>query len=450
LLGYSHEKFVKKAIWEIGFFKDIAANENKFFELQQKEYVRYDNLPLEAADGRKINVEFVSNVYLVNHHKVIQCNIRDITKRKRAEEALEENEKRYRELFNNAPVGYHELDLNGRITRINRTELNMLDYTEEEMIGQYIWKFVLDEDISRQRVLEKLKGGLSPAKSEEFYYRRKDLTTFPILIEELMLRDVSDNIIGIRTTIQDITERKRFEKELIFAKEKAEQSDKLKSEFLAQMSHEIRTPLSAIVGNVGYINDLFNERIDSDTSGCFDGIDLASKRIIRTVDLILNAAELKISSYKPQFIKVDLNSEILTELYQEHQHAAKQKGLEIIYTCKEKNTKVIVDEYSITQIFANLIDNAIKYTKTGKVEILLGNNKTGNIIVEVKDTGIGISKEFLPKIFELFTQEEQGYTRSFDGNGLGLALVKNYCEINNIILEVESEKNVGSTFRIIF
>lgn len=571
LLGYSYEKFIEKEIWEIGFFKDVAANKDKFLELQIKEYVRYEDLPLETADGRKINVEFISNVYIVNHHKVIQCNIRDITKRKHAEVALEENEKKYRELFNNAPVGYHELDLFGRITRINRTELNMLGYTEEEMIGQYIWKFVLDEDISRRRVLEKLKGDVSPSKGEEFYYRRKDLTIFPILVEELILRDALGKITGIRTTIQDITERKRaeeeitllsqslksinecvsitdsqdnilfvnssflktygyndneligkhmsivrspnnppelakeilpatlrggwsgellnirkdgsefpvylstsiindeedkpivligvatditerkrFEKELIIAKEKAEQSDKLKSEFLAQMSHEIRTPLSAIVGNVGYINNLFNERIDPDTSGCFDSIDLASKRIIRTIDLILNAAELQISSYIPQFAKVDLNSKILNKLYQEHQLSAKQKGLEIIYTCKEKDAKVIADEYCVTQIFANLIDNAIKYTKKGKVEILLEKNKTSNITVEVKDTGIGISKEFLPKIFELFAQEEQGYTRSFDGNGLGLAIVKRYCELNDIIIEVESEKNVGSTFRIIF
>ena len=97
-----------------------------------------------------------------------------------------------------------------------------------------------------------------------------------------------------------------------------------------------------------------------------------------------------------------------------------------------------------------MIDNAIKYTKKGKIEILLGKNKTGNIMVEVKDTGIGMSKEFLPRLFKPFTQEDQGYSRSFDGNGLGLDLVKKYCEINNAVIEVESEKNVGSTFRIIF
>lgn len=571
LLGYSHEKFVEKAIWEIGLFKDIAANENKFFELQQKEYVRYDNLPLETADRQKINVEFVSNVYLVNSHKVIQCNIRDITKRKKAEEALEENEKRYRELFDNAPVGYHELDIHGRIIRINRTELNMLGYTEEEMMGQYIWEFVSDEDRSHERVLEKLNGSLHPAKGKELYYRRKDLTIFPILVEELLLRDSSENIIGIRTTIQDITERKRTEeeiimlsqslksinecvsitdkedkilfvnssflktygydddeligkqmsivrsannlseveseilpatlhggwsgellnkrkdgsefpvylsttiindkenkplvligvasditerkraeKELIEAKVKAEESDKLKSEFLAQMSHEIRTPLSAIIGNVDFLHESFGEDIDPEARSCFYGIDQASKRIIRTVDLILNAAELKTNGYQPHFVKINLDSEILKILCQEHQRLAKQKDLELIYVCEITGANILADEYSITQIFANLINNAIKYTKKGTVEVVLKRNISGNIIVEVKDPGVGISKEFISRLFEPFTQEEQGYTRSFDGNGLGLALVKNYCDINKLQIEVESIKNTGSTFRIIF
>jgi PAS domain S-box-containing protein len=90
ILGFSHEQLVGKAIWEIGLFKDIASNKNKFMELQRQKYVRYEDLPLETADGRQIEVEFVSNVYTVDHRKVIQCNIRDITERKRKEREIEE------------------------------------------------------------------------------------------------------------------------------------------------------------------------------------------------------------------------------------------------------------------------------------------------------------------------------------------------------------------------
>jgi len=100
-----------------------------------------------------------------------------------------------------------------------------------------------------------------------------------------------------------------------------------------------------------------------------------------------------------------------------------------------------------------LIGVAADITERKRVEkelIKANKNKTGNIVVSVKDTGIGISKEFISKIFEQFTQEEQGYTRTFEGNGLGLSLVKKYCEINNATIEVESDKNAGSTFRVIF
>ena len=98
LLGYSREQFIEKAVWELGPFKDIIPNRNKFLELQRQEYIRYENLPLETIDGRLVNVEFVSNVYSEGNIKVIQCNIRDMTGRKEALKALGESEKRYREL----------------------------------------------------------------------------------------------------------------------------------------------------------------------------------------------------------------------------------------------------------------------------------------------------------------------------------------------------------------
>ncbi len=575
LLGYSKEQFIEKEIWEIGFFKDIAANKDKFLELQRKEYVRYENLPLETTDGRKINVEFVSNVYLVNEQRVIQCNIRDITERERAEVKLRRSEEKFSSAFRSASYALIITRLSdGKIIEVNDAFFVNTGYTSEEAVGKTtvelnLWvdendrNFVISELLRGKRIssksfsfrkksghfliglfsaelitiqmekcilssinditeLKRIEDALLKSETEfrilaesmpqmvwitrpdgwniyfnqqwldytgqtleesyghgwnkpfhpedqqhawdawqnsaqnnatysiESRLRRADGVYKWFLVRGVPIMDASGKILKWFGTCTNINGLKLVEQELIKAKEKAEESDKLKTEFLAQMSHEIRTPLNIILGNAEYLNDSFCDKMDLDARNCFEGIDLASKRIIRTVDLILNVSELQTSGYIPDLRKVDLHSVILSKLYQEHQLSAKKKGLELIYTCKDKDANIIADEYSITQVFANLIDNAIKYTEKGKVEILLEKNSTGAIIVKIKDTGIGMSTEFLPKVFDPFVQEEQGYTRSFDGNGLGLSLVKNYCKINNAQIEIESKKNIGSTFRVTF
>jgi PAS domain S-box-containing protein len=148
------------------------------------------------------------------------ANAQLVQERKRAEEVLRESEERFRDLYDSAPVGYHEYDTEGRITNVNRTDLEMLGYSREEMIGQYIWKFNVEEDMVRQQVLEKLQGLRPPGRSLERIYRRKDGTTFPILFEDRLNQDEQGRITGIRCTIQDITERKRAEEAL--AKREAE------------------------------------------------------------------------------------------------------------------------------------------------------------------------------------------------------------------------------------
>jgi len=213
--------------------------------------------------------------------------------------------------------------------------------------------------------------------------------------------------------------------------------------------HEIRTPINAELGYVGYLSDLISESKDSEVIDCFNGKDIASQRIIRTIDLLLNVAELQTGSYQPSFHQIDLDTEILNRLYRERSLSANENGLELIYNCSLKSARILADDYSVTQIFVYLKNNVIKYTKYGKAEIQFTKNINENIIVEIRDTGIGISKDFFPILFGHFAQEEQVYTGSCKDDDLGLALVKSYSEVNYERIEVESEKNVGSTFRII-
>ncbi len=254
------------------------------------------------------------------------------------------------------------------------------------------------------------------------------------------------NFLGIA---QDITEIKNYESQLIEAKELAEKSDRLKSEFLAQMSHEIRTPINVILSFMSLIRDELSEHLDEDLKTSFASINRAGTRLIRTIDLLLNMSEIQTGTYDYKPIELDIDKDILQPLITEQIYLAKSKNLSLTYDNKSTNSIIYGDNYSVYQIFSNLIDNAIKFTKNGGVNVSIYNNNN-EIVCKIKDTGIGISEEYLPILFTPFSQEQQGYTRSFEGNGLGLALVKKYCELNNAQIYCESKKGVGSTFTVIF
>ena len=209
LLGYSQEQFIEKKIWEIGFFKDIAANQEKFYELQNRQYVRYENLPLETATGKKINVEFVSNLYFVNKKKVIQCNIRDITIRKEVERALQESEERYHAIFDSSLDAILLTTPDGRILDVNASACLMF--------GRAIDDIKL---IGRDGILDKLNPNLSMAietrnqtgklDSVQLTCVRKSGQKFPAEVTSSIFHDKDGNA---RTSmiIRDVTDRMLIE-----------------------------------------------------------------------------------------------------------------------------------------------------------------------------------------------------------------------------------------------
>jgi len=207
ILGYSRQDLIGKRLWEIGAFFDVIASKAAFEELKRKEYIRYENLPLQTKEGQLREVEFVSNVYLVDLKKVIQCNIRDIAERKHAEEALHESEERYRRLFETAQDGILLLDAeSGAITDANPFLVKMLGYTRADLIGKPLWEVSPYFDkVANKTAFEELQ--------QKGYIRYDDL---PLETKDGQKRQVEfvSNVYlvsgkkVIQCNIRDITERK--------------------------------------------------------------------------------------------------------------------------------------------------------------------------------------------------------------------------------------------------
>jgi PAS domain S-box-containing protein len=210
MLGYSHEAFLGKKVWELGFFKDIIANQDNFAELQQKGYIRYGDMPLETSDGRQIEVEFVSNLYLVNHQKVIQCNIRDITGRKQAEEKI----RRLATVVKDSSDAITIQDFEGRITAWNSGAELMYGYSEAEALLANIERLTAPGKVEEQKEFTRRLMAGEAITAFETQRLTKDGRVLDVWLTVTKLTDDTGKPIGIASTERDITALKRAEEKL--------------------------------------------------------------------------------------------------------------------------------------------------------------------------------------------------------------------------------------------
>lgn len=208
--GYSRDELIGMNVRNLRSPKERPLLEVQFQQLDEKKGLLLQTIH-QRKDGTTFPVEESLRLIEVEGRMFYQSILRDITERKQAEEAIRKSEERFRELFDDAPVAYHEFNSHGLITNVNHTELELMGYSREEMIGQPVWKFIVEEDASRESILAKLAGTKPLSHGLERNFRRKDGSSFPVLIEEKFLKDEEGRIKGIRSTIQDITERKQIE-----------------------------------------------------------------------------------------------------------------------------------------------------------------------------------------------------------------------------------------------
>jgi len=197
------------------------------------------------------------------------------------------------------------------------------------------------------------------------------------------------------------------------------------------------------------MKDELSESFKEENNYIFNAIQLAGRRLVRTIDLILNMSVIQNGKMDLVLKKLNIYS-ILKNLFDEFKSFAEAKNIDFRLNNNVAEPTVVTDSYILEQVFQNLIENAIKYTERGKVDINISRNINEKIYIEIKDTGIGISNEYLSRIFEPFSQEETGYTRKYEGLGLGLALVKKYLDLLGASISVVSEKEKGSNFTIVF
>jgi PAS domain S-box-containing protein len=679
LLGYSKKEFIEKFIWEIGTFKDIYENKEKFLELQQEEYVRYDDLPLETYDGRIIHVEFVSNVYLCNNIKVIQCNIRDITdriniikeiefqadlinnvgqaviatdlmgqviywnnaakkiygwssseamgqniinltpaqqsneqaieimknlsegkswtgefqvkrkdgssfpalvtdtpildsnskltgiigissditERKHIQQKINDSEKRFRAIFDQAPFAIALIDKQGKILISNLVLSKMIGYSTDELSGMKFTDFTYPEDVDKDmKSFTDLTTGKIYSYTLEKRYVHKNGAIVWVNISISLLSDVSGNLIEILGIAEDITERKNsenklkeseekfkiitensadaifitdkagkyiyvnkqavdllgyskeeflkftiadisprnrmeeysqvfqrlfntgssyseielvkkdgslvdtdlntvllpngwvygscrdissrkeLEKELVKSKDKAEESDRLKSAFLANMSHEIRTPMNGILGFTSLLKE--PHLTGDEQQEYIKIIEKSGDRMLNIINDIISISRVDSGQIEILLSETNVNEQI-REIFNFFKLEAELKGIRLYISNlpHERTANVITDKEKLYAVLTNLVKNALKFTQKGTIEI--GYIKKEDFLeFFVRDTGQGVTTEQKELIFDRFRQGSESLSRNYEGAGLGLSISKAYVELLGGKIWVES------------
>lgn len=450
ILGYDSPEEVINEITDISEQIYVFTERRKEFimKTQTNDISIYENLY-----KRKNGEYFYANLYIrkvqdFDGNEVLEGLVEETTERKKYEKELKiaikkakESEEKATSLLTAIPDMIFLFDEEGRFVDYRAEDQKVLLIPSQEFLGKKL-ENVLPQKLA-DLTLNKMKVVRDTGQLQQYTYS-VEIEGKERFFDSRMVKAYGDNYLAI---VRDVTDQHIAKLRLLEAKDRAEESDRLKTEFLHNMSHEIRTPMNGIIG---FADLLATPGISGESRDHFTKlIKNSSHQLLQIIDEVLEMARLQSGDVTTEIEPLVLNH-IMMSLFSAYNPKASDSGL-ALYVKKgadEKSGIVETDSEKIRRIMEHLLDNALKFTSKGSVEFGYYLNED-KIILFVRDTGDGIAPEYIEKIFDRFTQEEKEMTRKADGLGLGLAIVKEYADLLGAEIKVESEKGKGSEFMII-
>ena len=405
--------------------------------------VIWPNGSIHYIHGRG-NVEFDSSGLAVQMVGTVQ----DITERKETEKKLIESERRFRDIALSSNDFIWEVDAEARYTFATGATDSILGYSSDEIVGKTPFDLMPEEEAKRVGdIFGPIAEGRKPIVDLENWNLTKDGKLVCLLTNGVPMLDNDGQLIGYRGVDKDITTRKQVEKELLEAKEQAEQANRAKSEFLANMSHEIRTPMNAALGMAHLLG---KTEMTAKQRGYLNKIEGASRILLGVINDILDFSRIESGKLELETVPFDLG-EVMHGLSTVALTAAKDKDIDVMFQiAPDVPRDLIGDQLRLSQVLVNLTNNAVKFTRQGEVVVRVNcktrDSDTVTLVVSVEDSGIGMTPKQLEKLFSPFAQADTSTARRFGGTGLGLAITRRLVEMMGGTLRAESEYGQGSRF----
>lgn len=412
-----------------------------------------------ASKGEKISLEFRvkskdGKVYWIKNTVYPEFNnegrlyrlisaVQDITDKKGQEQELEKQRKLLKSIIDNAPIGIWVVNTDGSYPLINPWFSQNIGY------GTSQFSMTEDEiDQCRRSDMQALNSDGLIETTEEVTFT--DGKKHMLQIFKQKLTSATGETIGVLGIANDISERTQYEKALVEALEKAEESDRLKSAFLANMSHEIRTPLNGVIGFAKFLRN-YPDTTPQEREKFLEIISNSADHLLTLINDIIDISKIEVGQLTINPEPVNIN-QLLAEVYSFFYNAnpdLPKRGIAFNYTTSLPDSKAMVnaDRMRLRQILNNLVGNALKFTEKGKVEFgYRADDENRELVFFVSDTGIGIPKDKHEIIFQRFRQAYTDITKHYGGTGLGLAICKSLVELMGGRIWLESEPDKGSNF----